>query len=109
MNPKEAKESIQRLQVMEQNVQALGMQKQQFQAQLFEIDGALKELESSPVGYKIIGGIMVSADKPALRAELDGKKEILEVRVQSLEKQEKQLHDKLKKLQEEVLSSVNKE
>ena len=109
MNPKEAKEGIQRLQVMEQNVQALGMQKQQFQAQLFEVDGALKELETSSSGYKIIGGIMISTDKFALRSELEGKKEVLEVRVQSLEKQEKQLHDKLKKLQEEVLSSVNKE
>ena len=103
---KEAQESIQRLQMMEQNMQSLNMQKQQFQAQLFEIEGALKELESSPVAYKIVGGIMIGVDKPALQSELKGRKELFELRVQTLEKQEKQLKEKAKKLQEEVMASV---
>lgn len=87
-------------------MQALGMQRQQFQAQLFEIDGALKEISGSPVVYKIVGGIMIGSDKAALQKDLQGRKEILELRIQTLEKQEKQLKDKAKKLQEEVLSSV---
>ena len=106
---KEAQENIQRLQMMEQNAQNISMQRQQFQSQLFEIEGALKELESSPAAYKIVGGIMVSADKASLKAELEGKREVLEVRVQTLEKQEKQLKEKAKKLQDEVLASVKKE
>jgi prefoldin beta subunit len=76
---------------------------------LFEIEGALKELETSPVAFKIVGGIMVGADKSALKSELESKREVLEVRVQTLEKQEKQLKEKAKKLQEEVLASVKKE
>jgi prefoldin beta subunit len=104
--PKEAQESIQRLQVMEQNVQALNMQKQQFQAQLFEVEGALKEIATAPVAYKIVGGIMIGVDKDALQKELQGKKELLELRVQTLEKQEKQVKEKAKKLQEEVMASV---
>jgi len=103
---KEAQESIQRLQMMEQNLQALNMQKQQFQAQLFEVEGALKEISTSPVVYKIVGGIMIGADKDSLQKELQGKKELLELRVQTMEKQEKQLKEKAKKLQEEVLASV---
>jgi prefoldin beta subunit len=63
-------------------------------------------LESSPVVYKIVGGIMISIEKPALQKELQGRKELFELRVQTLEKQEKQLKDKAKKLQEEVLASV---
>ena len=103
---KEAQERIQRLQMMEQNMQSLNMQKQQFQAQLFEIEGALKELESAPVAYKIVGGIMIGTDKVALQKELQSKKELFELRVQTFEKQEKQLKEKAKKLQEEVLASV---
>ncbi len=106
MMSKEAQETIQRLQMMEQNMQSLNMQKQQFQAQLFEIEGALKELESSPVAYKIVGGIMIGVDKSDLQKELQGRKELFDLRVQTLEKQEKQLKEKAKKMQEEVMSSV---
>jgi prefoldin beta subunit len=104
--PKEAQESVQRLQMIEQNVQALNMQKQQIQAQLFEVEGALKEIPQSTSTYKIVGGVMIGTDKDSLVKELEGKKEIFELRVQTLEKQEQQLKDKAKKLQEEVLKSV---
>jgi len=103
---KEAQENVQRLQMLEQNAQAAGMQKQQFQAQLFEVEGALSELKTSPTAYKIIGGIMIGVEKEALLKDLQNQKEMLELRVESLEKQEKQLKDKSKQLQEEVLSSV---
>ncbi len=103
---KEAQETIQRLQMMEQNMQSLNSQKQQFQAQLFEIEGALKELETSPVAYKIVGGIMIGVDKASLQKELQGRKELFELRVLTLEKQEKQLKEKAKKMQEEVMASV---
>ncbi|VVB81379.1 Prefoldin subunit beta [uncultured archaeon] len=104
--PKEAQENVQRLQMLEQNLQALNMQKQQFQAQLFEIESALKEVTTAPSTYKIVGGIMIGTDKNTLQKELDGKKEILNLRLQTIEKQEKQLKEKATKLQEEVLASV---
>ena len=97
-------EGIQRLQMLEQNMQAVSMQKQQFQAQLYEVEGALKELSSSSNAFKIVGGIMISTDKDSLSKELESKKELLEVRVQALEKQEKQLKERAKSLQEEVLA-----
>lgn len=103
---KEAQEAIHRLQMAEQNMHSINVQKQQFQAQLFELEGALKELSTAPSAYKIVGGIMVAAEKDALQKELESRKELVELRVQTLEKQEKQLKDKAKKLQEEVMSSV---
>jgi len=66
----ESQESIQRLQMIEQNVQGLNMQKQQFQAQMFEVESALKELETSSVTYKIIAGVMIGVDKEKLKKEL---------------------------------------
>jgi len=102
----ESHENVQRLQMLEQNAQAAGLQKQQFQSQLFEVEGALNELKTSPKAYKIIGGIMIGVEKETLLKDLQNQKEMLELRVESLEKQEKQLKDKSKRLQEEVLSSV---
>jgi len=97
-------EQLQRIQLLEQNIQAINMQKQQFQTQLFEIDGAARELQTSPVAYKIIGGLMISIEKETLTKELASKKELLELRIQTLEKQENQLKEKVKKLQGDVLN-----
>ena len=94
---------MQRIQLLEQNIQAVNMQKQQFQTQLFEIDGALKEISTSLVAYKIIGGLMMATDKDTLTKELSSKKELLELRIQTLEKQEKQLKERSKKVQDDVM------
>ena len=104
----ELQESLQRLQMIEQNVQSLAMQKQQFQAQNFEIESALKELDKTKSAYKIVGGIMIGADKTELKKELEQKKEVLDLRLKNIEKQEKQLKEKAKKLQEEVMADMKK-
>lgn len=96
-------DELQRLQMLDHNVQQMTAQKQQFQSQLFEVENALKELETAPTAYKIIGNIMVSVSKDSLKKELNDKKELLDLRVKSIEKQEKQLKDKVKQLQQDVL------
>jgi prefoldin beta subunit len=104
MTTKEQQEKIQQLQLIEQNLQNLLGQKQQFQSQMFELDGALKEIEVSPQAYKIIGGIMVLTEKEKLKKDLSEKKELVELRISSIEKQEKQFKDRAKDIQQEVLS-----
>ncbi len=104
----ETQESISKLQLIEQNVQALLMQKQQFQAQLFEIESALKEIEKTEEAYKIVGNVMIKTDKIALKAELNSKKEIIDLRFKNFDKQEKQLRDKAEALQKEVMSKIKK-
>ena len=106
---KDAQESISRLQILEQNLQNILMQKQQFQAQLFEIESALKELEGTQTAYKIIGNIMVNSNKTDLEKDLKQKKELIDLRLKNLDKQEKQFKDKTKQLQEEVMGSIKKE
>jgi len=108
MEDKETKESLSRLQMMEQNLQNLGMQKQQFSTQLFEIDSALKELDKTETAYKIVGNIMVSAKKDSLTKELGQRKEIVELRIKNLEKQENKIRDQAKSLQEEVMGKLKK-
>jgi prefoldin beta subunit len=99
---KDASENLQRLQVLDQNLQQVAMQRQQFSSQLFEVEGALKELESSEVAYKIVGGVMFGVKKAELKSDLESKKELIELRVKTLEKQEQQLREKFKKLQEDL-------
>jgi len=104
----EAQENIGRLQMIEQQVQTMSMQKQQFQSQLFEIENALKELKTSKTAYKIVGNIMVLSDKDKLEKDLKQKKEIIDLRIDNIDKEEKKLKEKAKTLQEELLSKLKK-
>lgn len=97
-------EKIQQLQMLEQSMTQLLMQKQQFQMQLMEVESALKEIQTSEKNYKIVGNIMVSASKDELKKELDEKKEMLDLRINSIEKQEKDQKEKAEELQKEVMS-----
>ncbi|MBW2985925.1 prefoldin subunit beta [Candidatus Woesearchaeota archaeon] len=108
MSEKDAQESIGRLQMLEQQVQTMAMQKQQFQTQLFEVENALKELKDTKTAYKIIGNIMVLSDKDKLAKDLEQKKEIADLRIANLDKEEKKLKEKAKKLQEDLLSTLKK-
>jgi prefoldin beta subunit len=97
---------INQLSMMEQNMQNFSLQKQQFQAQLMETESAEKELASAKESYKIIGNIMVSADKEELKKELSEKRDILRLRIESFEKQELKLREKAEALQKEVLLAM---
>ena len=103
---KETEQKISQLQLFEQSLQNLLIQKQQFQLQLAEIDSALKELETTDKTYKIVGNIMVLAKKEDLKKDLNEKKEVIELRIKSMEKQEIQIKEKTSKLQEEVLKKI---
>jgi prefoldin beta subunit len=106
--PKEAEESIYQLQLMEQNIQNLRTQRQQFQSNLIEIDSAINELEKTDESYKIVGNIMVKSEKKPLQEELNSQKEITSLRIDSFEKQEKDLREKASKLQKEVMGQLKK-
>lgn len=106
---KEDEQKISQLQLLEQNVQNFLMQRQQFQAQLSEIESALSELKDAKQSYKIVGNIMVDSSKADLEKDLKRKKEVIELRIKNIEKQEGSIKEKQKKIQEEVLSNIKKE
>lgn len=105
---KEMQEKIERLQLIEQGMQSFLAQKQQFQVQLAEIESALSEIEGKDSAYKIVGNIMVMAKREEIEKDLNEKKEMLELRLNAIEKQENATQDKAKKLQEEVLKGMEK-
>jgi len=97
---------LKELQLLEQSSQQYVMQKQQFQAQFIEIESAINELKKTDTSYKIVGNIMVKADKKDLEKDLKEKLKIFDIRIKSLEKQEEKIKDKAKELQKEVLSEM---
>lgn len=108
--PKEAEQKILQLQLLEQNIQALSMQRQTFQSQLFEIDNALEELkESKDKVYRVVGGIMILSNKQNIEKDLKSKKEVLELRIKNLESQEKKVKEKAEEIQKEVLKQLKNE
>ena len=101
-----AQEDIGQLQALEQNMQHLSTQRQQFQAQLVEVDSALLALASSPDAYRIIGNLMVKAQSKDVQHELQEKKDVLGIRIKNIEKQEERLKSKADALRKDILSGM---
>ncbi|MBT4174128.1 prefoldin subunit beta [archaeon] len=102
--PQETQEKIGQLQLFEQNLQNFAAQKQQLQSQLLEAENATKELETaSGTVYKIVGNIMVTSDKDKLKQDLQSQKELVELRLKNIKKQEDSIKEKAETIQAEVL------
>src|SRR3989338_9889341 len=101
---KEVGEKINQLQIMEMNLQNILLQKRTMQIQLLEVDNAIKELKNSKEdAYKVIGSIMVKTERDKLIKELDSKKEMVEIRLKSMDKQEKEIMEHASKIQQEII------
>ncbi len=106
---KDAQEKILQLQLLEQNMQNIIAQKQNFQAQAAEIENALTEVKiTKEKVFKVIGSTMISVKKEKIQKELSQKKEVLDLRIKNIEKQEKQFKEKFESLQSEVLKNMKK-
>jgi prefoldin beta subunit len=104
---KETQEKIQQLQIFEQNLQNLLIQKQAFQFELSETENALSEIgKTKDDVYKLIGQVMLKTSKPEIEKELNQKKDILSLRMKSIEKQEAQLKEESEKIRQEVIKKV---
>ncbi|MCH7568212.1 MAG: prefoldin subunit beta [Nanoarchaeota archaeon] len=104
----QTEEIIQELQILEQNLQGLMMQKQALQLELNETINALEEIKkTNDEVYKVIGTVMLKADKQTILKELEEKKKILELRVNAIEKQEKLIESKAEELKEETKKALN--
>lgn len=100
---------IQELQMLEQNLQNLILQKQAFQMESSETASALNELKNSgDEVFKIIGQLMIKTDKPKIKEELSNKEKILDLRIKSIEKQEGILIEQRNKIREEVMKETEK-
>lgn len=106
---KQTEQKLVQIQLLEQNIQNISLQKQQFSSQLLEIENALKEVEKSEQAYKIVGNIMVLMKQKDITEELIQKKDLITVRIESLEKQEQKLREKATAFQQSIVGELNGE
>ncbi|MBI5391382.1 prefoldin subunit beta [Candidatus Woesearchaeota archaeon] len=107
---KTSERGIEQLQLLEQNIQNLLLQKQQIQSQQVEVENALEEVQKAKGNvYRIVGNVMVAGDKEEIKKELESKKEVVLLKLKTYEKQETQLRERASKLQEEVLAQLQNE
>jgi prefoldin beta subunit len=99
------REQVSRLQQLQQNLQAIMMQKQQLEIENVETDRALEELKKAGADdavYKAAGSVMVKAKKDEVVKELEEKKELGATRVKVLEKQETRVKENLKEVETKI-------
>ncbi|MCK4553155.1 prefoldin subunit beta [Candidatus Pacearchaeota archaeon] len=102
-------QKIQEMQILEQNIQNLLLQKQAFDMELSETKSALKEIENAKDDiFKIIGQLMIKTTQSKIKQELLNKEKILSLRIKTIEKQEIHLTEQLEKLREEIMKQSKK-
>ncbi|MDV0445851.1 hypothetical protein MmiAt1_14510 [Methanimicrococcus sp. At1] len=100
---------IAQIQQVQQQAQALAMQKSQIDVMVKEAEMAVEELEKAAddaVVYKSVGELMIKSDKASLLNSLKERQESFSLRVQSIERQEERLNSRFKQLQEQLQSML---
>ena len=99
------KEQISRLQQLQQNLQAIMMQKQQVELEIVETNRALEELNKTNTSdsiYKTAGPLLIKTDKNNVEKELNEKKELSNTRVMVLGKQESRVKENLQEVENKI-------
>jgi prefoldin beta subunit len=103
--PPAVQERLMRLQQLQQTLQSVLTQKQQVELELLEVDQALGELEKTAdngIIYKSVGSLLIKSEKPKVTDELKEKKELSNMRVSVLGKQEERLRTQIKDLNDRL-------
>jgi len=84
---------------LQQQIQILNMQKQQIRVQANELDRALDELKTAKGSvYKSAGNLLIEVSKKEAEDDIKKKKEGKNLRLKTIEKQEKRFASKLEDL-----------
>jgi prefoldin beta subunit len=97
------------LQQLQQQLQTILQQKAQYELAVREAKRAQEEIKDSSddaVMYMSVGTVMMQKKKEVVDAKLTEKVETLELRIRSLEKQEKLLQGKFEQLQNQIKAAI---
>ena len=103
--PPEAQESFIQMQMFQQQMQSILMQRETLSFQKIEAEKALDELgklKDNDEVFKAVGPILVKSTKTELEKELKEKMETVDVRLKTLEKQEAQVREKAEEVQKKL-------
>lgn len=99
------REQLTRLQQLQQNLQAIMMQKQQLESESMEIEKATEELKKSEENeavYKSAGPLLIKTKKDETLKDLDEKKDLANTRLVVLGKQETRVKENLKEVENKI-------
>lgn len=109
LSPK-VQNQLAQFQQVQQQLQAVLNQKFQMDAQVKEMQRTIDELNKSAddvVIYKSVGSLLLKADgKASILTQIEDNKETMEIRVKTLERQEKSLRDRYQVLQEQISKAL---
>ncbi len=103
------REQLARYEQLQQNLQAIMVQKQQVDLESSDIERALAELKKageSDAVYRSAGNLLVKANKEDVTKDLIEKKELSSTRSAVLTKQEQRVRENLKDLEAKIQDAV---
>lgn len=103
------REQLTRFDQLQQNLQAILLQKQQVDLELAEVEKAATELKKvgpDDVVYKSAGSLLIRVKRDDLLKELEEKKELANTRSIVLSRQDSRLRENLKELQERINEAI---
>ena len=103
--PQQLQEQLLRLQQLQQTLQIVTSQKQQLEFESSEVDKALEELKKMSddvIVYKSVGSLLVKSERKKVTDELHEKKELLEMRIKVLTRQQTRAQERTKELQQVI-------
>ncbi len=108
--PPQIQQQLGMFQQIQQQLQQVSSQKMQYEMTLRETKRALEEIGSAAddaVMYSAVGSILIQKPKTAVKAELEEKVDSLELRVNSMDKQEKAMATKATQLQKQIQEAIS--
>lgn len=108
--PPEAREKVEKLGQVQEQVQSLAQRKQELERESQEKDKALDELENiekdHPI-YKSVGAVMMRRENPEeVRQELKDRLENLDLKIKQIERKEEKMKKKLEDLRAKVQDAI---
>ena len=108
--PPKVQNQIAQFQQLTQQIQMVATQKIQLEAQVKELERTIAELDKTKddsAVYKNVGSLLIQVkDRAGLVTELKDQKETAEVRVKTLDRQDKHLRERHQNLQEQITQAL---
>jgi len=108
--PPKVQNQIAQFQQLTQQIQMVATQKIQLEAQVKELERTVQELEKTTddsAVFRNVGSLLIQVkDRAGLIAELKEQKETAEVRVKTLDRQDKHLRERHQNLQQQITQAL---
>ena len=107
--PQNIQHQLNQFQQLQQQAQAVTVQKQNVDIQLRETETALAELKKTPEGaevYKSSGNLLIKVERNETLEDLEDKVETLKLRQQTMARQEERVMKKLEEMQATIQQAM---